>query len=164
MQPVLPRTTVLGPAAFASSFMICAGWQPLHVRWPDLKYSSCGTFLTPLKASRFCVGFSSTNVLIIVILSGSGNASWDALSPQPNPLCQGLRLTFGGLEHDVGHRFHVRHGYFAATQSANEANNRRSGRAAAVHGGPNFRPHYPTQVRRTEREVAIDYADGLETP
>src|ERR1039458_8940645 len=64
MQPVLPRTTVLGPAAFASSFMICADWQPWHVRWPDVKYSSCGTFLTPLKASRFCVGFSSTKVLI----------------------------------------------------------------------------------------------------
>ena len=31
-----------------------------------------------------------------------------------------------------------------------------------VHGGTNFRCHHAAQVRRTEREVAIDYADSLE--
>ena len=38
------------------------------------------------------------------------------------------------------------------------------GRVAAlrVHGGANFRRHHATQIRRTEREVAIDDADGLE--
>src|ERR1035437_11189718 len=116
MQPVLPRTTVLGPAAFASSVMICADWQPWHVRWPDVKYSSCGTFLTPLKGSRFCVGFSSTKVLIVVILSGSRNVVWrrgfappgrgtgpspQHLSSQPPPLRPGLRLHFGGFECDL---------------------------------------------------------------
>src|ERR1039457_2690252 len=35
MQPVLPRTTVLGPAAFAINFMICADSQPWQVRWQE---------------------------------------------------------------------------------------------------------------------------------
>src|ERR1039458_10136983 len=94
---------------------------------------------------------------------GSAPGVTTHLFPQPDPLRQGLRLTFCGLEDDIGHRFHVGHGHFAATQSANEANYRRPGAAAAVHGGANFRRHDATQVRRTEREVAIEYADGLET-
>src|SRR5208283_1014618 len=86
----------------------------------------------------------------------------NALSPQPNPLRQGLRLTFSGLEHDIGHGFHVRHSDFAATEATNETNHRRSGAAVAVHGRANFRRHHATQVRRTEREVAINDADGFE--
>src|SRR5208283_2343000 len=85
-----------------------------------------------------------------------------ALLPQPNPLRQGLRLTLGGLEHDIAHRFHVGYGDLAATQSSDKANHRRSGAAARVHGGTYFRRHHATQVRRTEREVAIDDADSLE--
>src|SRR5208283_4945119 len=73
-----------------------------------------------------------------------------------------LLYSFDSLEYFLGHRFHVWYGHFAATQSADEAQYWRSGSAVAVHGGPNFGRHYATQVRRTERDVAIEYANGLE--
>src|SRR3989304_543860 len=57
MQPVEPSTIVRGPAAFTISFMTSADSHPWHVRWPDVKYSSSVTFLTPRKGSRICVAF-----------------------------------------------------------------------------------------------------------
>ncbi len=57
MQPVEPSTIVRGPAALTMSFMTRADSQPWQVRWPEVKYSSSVTFLTPLKGSRICVAF-----------------------------------------------------------------------------------------------------------
>src|SRR5271169_3369603 len=86
-----------------------------------------------------------------------------ALSPQPDPLGQRLRFPFRSLEYDLGSLLYVWYGHFAAAQPANEANYGRPGGAAAVHGRSNFRRNNATQVRRTEREVAIDHSDGFET-
>src|SRR5437660_3490572 len=52
MHPVLPSTTVRGPAALTMSFITSADSHPWHVRWPEVKYSSRGAFLTPLIGSR----------------------------------------------------------------------------------------------------------------
>src|ERR1700730_19352914 len=57
MQPVEPSTMVRGPAALTISFITRADSQPWQVRWPEVKYSSIVTFLTPLKGSRICVAF-----------------------------------------------------------------------------------------------------------
>src|SRR5512147_342494 len=57
MQPVEPSTIVRGPAALTMSFITRADSQPWQVRWPEVKYSSIVTFLTPLKGSRICVAF-----------------------------------------------------------------------------------------------------------
>ena len=59
MHPVLPSTTVRGPAALTISFMTSADSQPWHVRWPEVKYSSMGAFFTPLIGSRTGIGESS---------------------------------------------------------------------------------------------------------
>ena len=59
MHPVLPSTTVRGPAAFTISFMTSADSQPWQVRWPEVKYSSMGAFFTPLIGSRTGIGESS---------------------------------------------------------------------------------------------------------
>src|SRR5439155_943424 len=60
MQPVLPSTMVRGPAALTINFITRADSHPWHVRWPEVKYSSSGTFLTPLKGSSCWVGSVST--------------------------------------------------------------------------------------------------------
>ena len=60
MHPVLPRTTVRGPAAFTISFMTRADSHPWQVRWPEVKYSSWVTFLTPLKGSSCSVCMAVT--------------------------------------------------------------------------------------------------------
>src|SRR5271165_6774652 len=86
----------------------------------------------------------------------------NALSPQSDPLCEGLHLTFGSLEHDIGHRLHIRHGDFTSTQPADKAQHGWPGSCAAVHGRANFGSDHTAQIGRTEREVAIDDADGLE--
>src|SRR3989304_8996763 len=62
MQPVDPRTIVRGPAALTISFITSADSHPWHVRWPEEKYSSIVTFLTPLKGSRTWVAL--VNVVV----------------------------------------------------------------------------------------------------
>src|SRR5918992_5273784 len=51
MQPVAPVTMVRGPAAFAMSRIGREDRQPWQVRWPELKYSSTGTFFIDLIGS-----------------------------------------------------------------------------------------------------------------
>ena len=58
MHPVLPRTIVRGPAALAIIFITRADSQPWQVRWPEVKYSSRGSFFKDLKGSSCCVGSS----------------------------------------------------------------------------------------------------------
>ena len=72
MQPVEPSTIVRGPAALTMSFMTSADSQPWQVRWPEVKYSSIVTFLTPLKGARICVAFvkafSHVDLLLVLPL------------------------------------------------------------------------------------------------
>ena len=67
MQPVEPSTMVRGPAALTMSFITSADSQPWQVRWPEVKYSSMVTFLTPLKGSRICVAFVNVVVSAMVV-------------------------------------------------------------------------------------------------
>src|SRR5262249_61243948 len=69
MHPVLPSTIVRGPAALAMSFISSADSHPWHVRCPEVKNSSSGSFLTDLKGSSFCVGSICTKVDIGCLLS-----------------------------------------------------------------------------------------------
>src|SRR5215467_2036 len=62
IHPVLPRTMVLGPAALAIIFISSADSQPWQVRWPEVKNSSNGSFLTDLKGSSPGVGSIFTKV------------------------------------------------------------------------------------------------------
>ena len=57
---------VRGPAALTMSFITRADSQPWQVRWPEVKYSSIVTFLTPLKGSRICVTFVKAVSAIVV--------------------------------------------------------------------------------------------------
>src|SRR5437016_14189262 len=66
MHRVLPSTTVRGPAALTMSFITSADSHPWHVRWPEVKYSSRGAFLTPLIGSRTGSGESSVGVCCLV--------------------------------------------------------------------------------------------------
>src|SRR5512147_2926622 len=65
MQPVDPSTIVRGPAALTMSFITSADSQPWQVRWPEVKYSSSVTFLTPLKGSRICVAFVNVSAMMV---------------------------------------------------------------------------------------------------
>src|SRR5436190_24392226 len=62
MQPVEPSTIVRGPDAFTMSFMTSADSHPWQVRWPEVKYSSSVTFLTPRKGSMIWVAL--VNVVV----------------------------------------------------------------------------------------------------
>src|SRR5713101_6266140 len=68
MQPVAPRTMVRGPAALTMSFITSADSQPWQVRWPEVKYSSRVTFLTPRKGSRICVAFVNVSAMVSLSL------------------------------------------------------------------------------------------------
>src|SRR5262249_35042916 len=74
MQPVLPRTMVLGPAALAIIFMSSADSQPWQVRWPEVKNSSNGSFLTDLNGSSFCVGSICTKVAMTCLILSDAHA------------------------------------------------------------------------------------------
>src|SRR5215471_8364366 len=65
MHPVAPRTMVRGPAALTMSFMTRADSQPWQVRWPEVKYSSRVTLLTPRKGSRVCVMFAKASAMLV---------------------------------------------------------------------------------------------------
>src|SRR5262245_25945073 len=62
MHPVAPSTIVRGPAALTISFITSADSQPWHVRWPEVKYSSMVTRLTPRNGVRTCVALSNACV------------------------------------------------------------------------------------------------------
>src|SRR2546430_6158100 len=75
MQPVEPSTIVRGPAAFTMSFMTSADSQPWHVRWPEVKYSSSVTFLTPRNGSRIWVALVNVVLSAMAVLSYSRTPS-----------------------------------------------------------------------------------------
>src|SRR3989304_5217820 len=147
MQPVLPRTIVRGPAALTISFITRADSHPWHVRWPEVKYSSSGTFFTPLKGSSCCVGRVAMASAISVIL---------LLLPDADPV-RGLEfLARGGAADQVGDLPHVGHGHLAAAQSADEGEQWRPGRRA-VAGGPDRVRQHPAAVRGAEGGVAAGH-------
>src|SRR5258708_19751908 len=65
MDPVRPRTIVLGPAVLAIIFISNADSHPWQVRCPEVKNSSSGSFLTDLKGSSPWVGSIFTKVDIV---------------------------------------------------------------------------------------------------
>src|SRR5437016_14209330 len=69
MHPVLPSTTVRGPAALTMRFITSADSHPWHVRWPEVKYSSRGAFLTPLIGYRTGSGESSVGACCLVSIA-----------------------------------------------------------------------------------------------
>src|SRR3972149_1799618 len=98
MQPVEPSTMVRGPAALTISFMTRADSHPWQVRWPEEKYSSIVTFLTPLKGSSTWVSLAKAVVVSAMVASLLAHAQ-----PAGGPLgLPGPRR--GGA--DVGHFIH----------------------------------------------------------
>src|SRR5207249_10731025 len=95
MHPVLPSTIVRGPAALAIIFITRADSQPWQVRWPEVKNSSSGSFLTPLMGFNFWVGTS-----IIVSISFSPR-----LLAQADPLSRSLLFTVGCLIDAICHPY-----------------------------------------------------------
>src|SRR2546422_6415229 len=75
MQPVEPSTIVRGPAAFTMSFMTRADSHPWQVRWPEVKYSSSVTFLTPRNGSRIWVALVNVVLSAMAVLSYSRTPS-----------------------------------------------------------------------------------------
>src|SRR6266849_5329651 len=123
MQPVLPRTMVRGPAAFTIIFITSADSHPWQVRWPEVKYSSRGSFFMLLKGS-------SCWVSSIVMKEDIGNTSsansqnlktssrpLPALFAQTDPLRQRELFSFRRLIKNPAHLFHIRHGDFASAQA-----------------------------------------------
>src|SRR5437773_4577523 len=125
MQPVEPSTIVRGPDAFTMSFMTSADSHPWQVRWPEVKYSSSVTFLTPRKGSRIWVA------LVNVVVS----AIWPLLFANAEPARR--RVGFPGLRRTVaelGRFVDVLERHLTAAHAADE---REQGRAPVgiVHGG-----------------------------
>src|SRR5712692_3251513 len=161
MHPVLPSTTVRGPAALAIIFMTRADSQPWHVRWPEVKNSSSGIFFTPLKGSNFWVG---TSIKVAISSSSLKTLAADPrLFSQTNPLCQGLRLAFRSLINDVGHLLHVGHGHLAPAQTTDEVEHGWPlGRR--IHRRANLRGQDAAEIRRAEGEVSVDDPHGGKAP
>src|SRR5215467_7510686 len=120
MHPVLPRTMVRGPAALAIIFISSADSQPWQVRWPEVKNSSSGSFLTDLNGSSFCVGSICTKVdmtsslSFLMLQTGISKNPKSlpraqprfhpaALLTQTNPLRKRLRLAGRRLVDGLGH-------------------------------------------------------------
>src|SRR3990172_6142096 len=152
MQPVLPSTIVRGPDALTISFITRADSHPWHVRWPEVKYSSSGTFFTPLKGSSCCVGrVAMASAMSFILL----------LLPDADPLRRLELLARGRAADLVGHLPHVWHGHLAPTQPADEGEQRRPGRRVVERGADLVRQH-PAEVRGAEGVVAVDDAHALE--
>src|ERR1041384_2085052 len=157
MQPVEPRTMVRGPAAFTIIFMTSALSQPWQVRWPLVKYSWMGSFFTPLNGSSF-TGSPEWGS------SASSPFQMDMFLPlfaQPDPVRGGMRLSGRGLFDSFRHLAHVGEQHLAATEAADEADDRRPLRQRRQRGA-HFGGDHSARVRRAEREVAVDRAHRLE--
>ena len=90
MQPVLPTTTVLGPAAFIIRRITNADSQPWQVLCPEVNISSRGMFLTPFTWGRSAINSHK-------------------LPPYSYPVIFLLHLTcIQGFEHDIRHVGHIR--------------------------------------------------------
>src|SRR5262249_51464540 len=57
------------PDALTISFMTRADSHPWHVRWPEVKYSSRVTRLTPLKGSRICVALVNVSAISSLLVA-----------------------------------------------------------------------------------------------
>src|SRR5713226_3497993 len=147
MQPVEPSTTVRGPAALTISFITKDDSQPWQVRWPEVKNSSSGSFLTPLNGSRPCVGRSLTSSANSLSVTAMTFLLW--LLAQPDPSGRRLRFACCRGGNHVAHLLHVRHRDLAPAQAGDEADQRRPVRRRVQR-----RPHLGGQrsalVRRTE--------------
>src|SRR5258706_6061927 len=105
MHPVEPSTMVRGPAALTMSFMTRADSQPWHVRWPEVKYSSRVTRLTPLKGSRIWVALVNVSaiggLLSLALSTIRSRPAGARLFPDAEPVGLGVRLP--GLRGSVAH-------------------------------------------------------------
>src|SRR5574341_1622746 len=110
MHPVLPRTMVRGPEAFTINFMTRADSHPWHVRCPEVKYSSSGTFLTPLKGSNCCVGKVAMASAMSVLL----------LLPDSDPVSLAEGLPRRRPSDQVGHLADAGDGDLASAQTADK--------------------------------------------
>src|SRR6516225_1812294 len=134
MHPVLPSTMVRGPAALTIIFITRADSHPWQVRWPEVKNSSRGSFLTPLKGSSFCVSSifttsaSSLSFGTVAISNSSFVRSIQmflpALLAKPNPLSRRLLLALRRQVHFLGHLLHVGQRHLATSQAADETQQR----------------------------------------
>src|SRR3990170_3855264 len=153
MQPVDPRTIVRGPAALTMSFMTRADSHPWQVRWPEEKYSSIVTFLTPLKGSSTWVA------LVNVVVSAMPCLLW--LLPDAEPARLGLRLPgLRRVETEIGDLIHVLQHHLAAAQTADEGEERRP-LVRVVHRRPDLVGDHARPERRAEGVIAVDDPDGL---
>ena len=73
---------VRGPDALTMSFMTRADSQPWQVRWPEVKYSSRVTRLTPLKGSRIWVALVKVSAIGGLLISRSRR---DPVCGSPTP-------------------------------------------------------------------------------
>src|SRR5215471_1020127 len=164
MQPVLPSTMVRGPAALAIIFISSADSHPWQVRWPEVKNSSKGSFLTDLKGSNFCVGSIFTKVAMasLSFLMHKRTSEKSVLLAQSNPLRQRLRLAGGSLVNRCGNFLDIGHGDFASAQSGDEAQHRRLFAGSGIERGADFTGEHAAVVRRAHGVVAVNHADGLE--
>src|SRR5215468_5413157 len=121
MQPVLPSTMVRGPEALTIIFITSADSHPWQVRCPEVKYSSSGSFFTPLKGSIVCVGRSFTSSASSLSLTAMVDPPRSTqLLAQSDPLRCRLRLSFRGQVDAVGHLPHVGHRDLATSEAADE--------------------------------------------
>src|SRR3972149_4434706 len=153
MQPVDPRTIVRGPAALTMSFMTRADSHPWQVRWPEEKYSSIVTFLTPLKGSSTWVA------LVNVVVSAMPCLLWLLADAEPARL--GLRLPgLRRVEAEIGDLIHVLQHHLAAAKTADEGE---EGRPAVriVHRRPDLVGDPAGSEGRAEGVIAVDDPDGL---
>src|SRR5262250_1475017 len=149
MHPVAPRTIVRGPAALTMSFMTRADSQPWQVRWPEVKYSSRVTLLTPRKGSRVCVMFAKASAMLV------------SLFPYAEPLRLERGLAGGRrLEAEVRGLVHVFERHLTASEAADEGQQRRP-LSSIVHGRPDLVGDDARAEGRAEGVVAVDDPDGL---
>src|SRR4026209_1543804 len=153
MQPVAPSTMVRGPAALTMSFMTRADSQPWQVRWPEVKYSSMVTFLTPLNGSRICVAFLN-------VVSAMVDLSLCELLAHAEPVRLGIGLAgLGRREAHVRRLGDVLQRDLAATAAADQAQQRRP-LVRVVHRGADLVGHHPRVEGRAEGVVPVDDPDG----
>src|SRR5678815_1077250 len=99
------------------SFMTRDDSHPWQVRCPEVKYSSSGSFFTPLKGSSVCVGRSFTSSASSLSLTAMVDPPRSAhLFPQSDPLRSRLGLAFRGLENALGHLPLVGQRHLAASE------------------------------------------------
>src|SRR5579859_2384575 len=159
MQPVLPSTTVRGPAAFTISFMTRADSHPWHVRWPEVKYSSSGARLTPLIGSSTGTGIAASSGLSIgqPLLF---NRTRSGAHADPDRVV-GRYAGFGRLAGMVEHLADAGDRDLAAPEARDEAHDRRVLRLV-VHRRANLVRDDAAVVRRAHREIAVGHAHRRE--